>query len=334
MKTFLTLYKKTQTGAVQQWTIAVSGDEAVDPTTAHGVIHTEHGQVGGKLQTGRDVVKEGKSAGKKNATTPVQQAMAEAEARWTKQLKKGYVLTIEAAQAGEVDEVIEGGILPMLAPSKVYPHFAKKLTWPVWVDPKFDGTRMIAVLKDGVCTLWSRTRKRMTSLPHIERAIEAWFGPGKDLILDGEAFSYDYRNNFEDLLSFIRQEEPKDGHEIVDYHIYDLPSYAGMFDNRHVELHRLLEGAPKPLIRVERVMCYNHEEVMAQHEKNLALEYEGSMIRDGGALYEFGRRSNGLQKLKNFIDGEYPVLRAEEGRGKDAGTVGDLRTATRAFREP
>lgn len=311
MKTFPVLFKKTNTGAIQQWTISV--DDAT--------IQTTHGQVGGKLQTTTDTINEGKNVGKANATTPVTQALAEAEAKWTKQKKKGYVESAEAAEAGEVDAVIEGGILPMLAPSKVYPTFAHKLTFPVWVDPKYDGTRMVAVLKDGVCTLWSRTRKRINSLPHIESAIETHFGPNVSIVLDGEAFSYDYRNNFEDLLSFIRQEEPKKGHEVVDYHIYDLPSHPGTFNKRHQDLYRLLDNAPRPLVRVERHLANSHEEVMALHEKNLALEYEGSMVRGDGP-YEGGKRSYFLQKLKNFEDREYAITGAEEGRGKDTGTVG------------
>lgn len=45
------------------------------------------------------------------------------------------------------------------------------------------------------------------------------------------------------------------------------------------------------------------------------------MIRGNGP-YEEGKRSYYLQKLKNFEEGEWPIVNAEEGRGKDAGTVG------------
>ena len=55
------------------------------------------------------MIREGKNAGKKNATTPVEQAMAEARSQWGK--KKGYVEKITQAQDGHVDEeTIEGGI--------------------------------------------------------------------------------------------------------------------------------------------------------------------------------------------------------------------------------
>lgn len=105
---FPTLYKLTSTKAVQQWTISV------DDTT----ITTTYGQVGGAMLTTSDTVTEGKNLGKKNATTPAQQAIAEAKAKWEKQRKKGYVEDVVAATAGKVDDVIEGGVLPMLAKTR------------------------------------------------------------------------------------------------------------------------------------------------------------------------------------------------------------------------
>jgi DNA ligase-1 len=314
MKIFPVLYQKNNLGSIQRWKIWVDG------TT----IYTEYGQADGKLQIIQDTIKEGKNVGKSSGTTPEEQAIREAAAKHQKQVKKGYHENMGAAMRGEVDtSVVQGGIEPMLAPSKIYPHFASKLMWPVYVQPKLDGTRLIAILKDGTCTLWSRTRKQVNSLPHIAKAVEKKLGGHGDLILDGEAFSYAYRNNFEDLISLIRCDAPAPGHEVVDYHIYDLPSCHENFGKRNAVLHGILNETnySAPLIEVQTLVAKNHEEIMAIHEQNLALEYEGSMIRNDGP-YEEGKRSVHLQKLKNFKDDEFPVLRAEEGRGKDTGTIG------------
>jgi hypothetical protein len=75
---FEPLFKRTSTGATQVWQIRV---EPQDDGTA--IIVTSHGQVDGKIQEGRDHIKQGKNPGKKNATTPVQQAIKEAESKWT-----------------------------------------------------------------------------------------------------------------------------------------------------------------------------------------------------------------------------------------------------------
>jgi DNA ligase-1 len=310
MGTMNILYKKTSRG-LQEWQITVSENTMI----------TTHGMVGGKLQVTTDTITEGKNVGKKNETTPEQQAEAEAFSRWEKQKKKGYVESLEGAMSGHLDALIKGGIEPMLAPSKIYPTFATKLSFPVYVQPKLDGSRLIAILKGGQCTLWSRTRKQVHSLPHIARAVEAHFGKFGDLILDGEAFSYEYRNSFEDLMSLIRSDEPAPGHEVVDYHIYDLPSSKCNFGTRNFDLDVMMAGASPPLVLVKTETAIDHDEIMRLHEINLAMEYEGSMIRNDGP-YECGKRSYHLQKLKNFVDQEFKIAGAEEGRGKDAGTIG------------
>ena len=83
--TFSTLYKKTNTGAIQSWTVSVDDTRII----------TYHGQHMGKLQKTEDTIKEGKNAGRANATTAQEQANAEAKAKWEKQKKKGYVEHIE-----------------------------------------------------------------------------------------------------------------------------------------------------------------------------------------------------------------------------------------------
>jgi DNA ligase 1 len=321
-KIFPTLYKKTQTGAVQQWLIGVDGS----------IIHTVHGLVGGAQQTFTDTIREGKNLGRANATTPEEQASLEAEAKWLKQKKKGYVEDAEAAAAGEVDEtIIEGGIAPMLAPSKIWPIFRDRIKFPVWCQPKLDGMRCVGMCNGLTTSLWSRTRKSIQSLPHIADEIDDLFRTN-DGITDGEAYSVEYHDQFEELLSIIRKDEPSEKSSLVDYHIYDLPSHPGTFSARYEALSKLLPKKIGHLVPVRTVLCRNDTEIEACHEQNLAENYEGTMIRSDGP-YEFGKRSFFLQKYKNFSDAEYPVLRAEEGRGKDAGTVGSFVCVTPGGKE-
>lgn len=308
-----TLYKKTSTGANQEWTISVV------PASWAGAaeIHTRFGQVGGKIQEAVDVIKEGKNIGKANETTPNDQAIAEARAQWEKKLKKGYVQSLDDAKKGKVDDVIEGGVFPMLAHK--FDEQGHKIVYPAFAQPKFDGHRCIAVLKDGKATLWSRTRKQITGLPHIIRAIE---GLGADLddpnfILDGELYNHDYRNKFEELTSFIRNPEPKEGHEVVEYHIYDLPSCKAGFSERNRSLHVLLNGTTlyDPLIQVETVLVADEDDLMLAFDRFLAVGYEGAMVRNATGLY-VNKRSYDLQKVKEFSDAEFVVVGVEEGRGK------------------
>lgn len=332
VKEWPTLFKKSSTGKIQTWQIHV--EEIADGT---GAICVLHGQIGGKLQEGADFVKEGKNLGKANATTAVQQAVAEAEAKWTKQKKKRYVESQEAAQAGEVDDVIEGGIDVMLAPSKIYPVFAAKLMWPVFDQPKLDGSRCIAIVENGVCTLWSRTRKRINSVPHIERACETLVPKEGRYVLDGELYADQFAEDFEELMSLVRKDEPAPGHEKVEYWVYDYPSCEATFKARSTVLWKLfLAGGADtdkvymrigPLVRVPTYIANNDPELRSHHADNIEAGFEGTMVRNDGP-YEGGKRSYHLQKLKDMQDAEADIVGAVEGRGKDVGTVGCFQCLT------
>lgn len=298
---FPTLYKKTSTGADQFWKI----------WTENNTIVTEYGQVGGKVQTSRDTISEGKNIGKANETTPVQQAESEAQSHWEKKKKsKGYVESLTAARAGEVDALVEGGINPMLAHR--FDEQGHKIVYPAFVQPKLDGHRCIAVVKDGVCTLWSRTRKPITSVPHIIEAVEEL---GHDnIVLDGELYNHAYKTNFEELTSLIRSAEPKPGHKAVQYHVYDVVN-----DKPFRERTASLKASRSKYIQVvETYQVESEEDMMDKFDGFVKMGYEGLMVRNAESKY-VNKRSYDLQKVKEFLDSEFEVVGVEEGRGKLAG---------------
>lgn len=300
------LFKLTSKGKPQFWDIATEGN----------VIVTRWGQLDGKVQETRDVIAEGKNLGKTNETTPAEQADAEALAQWEKKLKKGYVKTLASAEAGERDAVITGGIDPMLAHS-----FAKsgdKIKYPAYSQPKFDGHRCIATVSGGKVSLWSRTRKPITSMVHIQKALED-LCLVDGVVFDGELYRHDYRNNFEALTSFIRDTKAKPGAEVVQYHIYDSACDRDQASRTNT-LEMVFIDVPdgSPLVRVQTDLVENEEELMARFEEYVALGYEGAMVRNLYAKYE-NKRSYNLQKVKEFLDSEFKVIGVEEGRGKLAG---------------
>lgn len=311
---FPTLYKRASTGKFQSWAIWVVDDS----------IHTAWGQVGGKTQKTVDVIRAGKNVGKRNETTPTAQAEAEALAQWEAKLKKGYVQSLDAARAGKVDERIEGGISPMLAHR--YDQHAHKIVWPAYVQPKLDGHRCIAIVENGECTLWSRTRKRITGVPHIVGAIEQLCKRAdvQNWALDGELYNHDYRNKFEELSSLIRQQVPKAGHEIVQYHVYDRPDATLTFRQRLTQLDAFIAGQPSVLDarryvrQVQTIQANDEQELSDAFERFVRAGYEGAMVRNSKSAY-VNKRSYDLQKLKEFEDSEFLIVAVEEGRGKLAG---------------
>ena len=303
MKTFPTLYKKSHAGEVWQWTISVERD----------TIITRWGRQGKTVRVTRDVIKAGKNTGRANATTVGEQALAEAGSRWEKNLKKGYVETSADASKGKVHSVIQGGIFPMLAHR--YDEHGGKIRWPAYAQPKLDGHRCLAVVKNGKCALWSRTRKAITSVPHIVAAVES-LGI-RDAVLDGELYNHDYREKFEQLTSLIRPGQARAGHGVVQYHIYDLASSAG-FAERTVTIRNLLKGRKGPLVFVKTLKVVDEGELMAAFKAFRKDGYEGAIVRNADGLY-VNKRSFDLQKVKEFDDAEFKVVGVVEGRGALAG---------------
>lgn len=307
MNKWPTLFKLTSTNAIQQWTIRVEGRDIV----------TEFGQVDGKMQVTQDTIKSGKNLGRSNETTEQEQACAEAHAKWEKQKKKGYVERISDAERGKVDELIQGGISPMLAfPFNKQGH---KIKYPAYIQKKYDGCRMIAMLRDGKCTLWSRTRKPITSLPHIIKEIENRFK--KDVILDGEAYNDKFKDNFEELIHLVRQEEPDPNHTEVQYHVYDIVT-QDPFDKRLTNLRQLLgQFKSKYLVLADTYKVESEEEVPEFYAQFRSEGLEGAILRNADGLY-VNKRSYDLIKVKEMQDEEFRIIGCEEGRGKLMGHVG------------
>lgn len=307
---FPTLYKTTSTGAMQYWNIEVIENEI---TTTYGQLNTKSPQIT------KDVITEGKSIGRANETTPEKQAEIEAFAKWRKQLKKGYIEDFNEAKLGVVNEIITGGVLPMLAHK--FSAQGHKIKYPCYAQPKLDGMRCIAIIENGKCSLWSRTRKPILSVPHIIAALENRF---KDdtITLDGELYNHAYKKDFEKIIHFARQETPIAGHEIVEYHIYDV-ILPRRFIERDTLLNLVLSKCTNPIIHVETGIITDEEALLKYFEKCILAGYEGVIVRNADGMY-VNKRSYDLQKIKEFDDAEFQIVGINEGRGSLTGHVGSF----------
>lgn len=306
MITLPTLFKRTSTGATQMWSIAVDANNII----------VNHGQVDGKIQRTEETIKDGKNIGRANETTPAQQALAEATAKWEGKIKKGYVEDITRAEAGEKD--IDGGYDCMLA-HKFADH-GHKIKYPAWIQPKLNGHRCLGVIENGVAKLYSRTRKPILSCPHIILELQEMFPTGSHQV-DGELYNHAYKDNFEELASLIRQEVPAPNCTEVQYHLYDYPS-SKSFTDRIDKLCDIYKAAGKShykyLQLTQSTLLQTEDDMMNMFEAFLKAGYEGAMARNCDGEYQ-GKRSYNLQKIKEFQDAEFKIVGIEEGRGSYAG---------------
>lgn len=307
------LYELSTTGNIKVWEIKVlQNDSTSDIVTSFGILN-------GKMQETSDTISSGKNINRSNKTTHFEQALSEAESKWSKKKKKGYVESISAASANEVDALITGGVEPMLAHS--YSKSGDKITYPAYSQPKLDGIRCVAIKKGDKVTLWTRTRKPINSCPHIIQAIKENF-QNQDITLDGELYNHELKSNFEKIVHAVKRDEPTEASALIQYHIYDVIS-AGSFSNR---IKTILD-LTLPLVQVPTNEVQDSTQMHAHFQNYKSQGYEGLMVRVKDSLYE-NKRSYNLQKVKEFDDAEYLIVNAVEGRGKLQGTLGTFTCVT------
>ena len=300
-----TVYKKTSTGKIQQWRAWVE-------STATGfLMKVESGQTDGKLtETAGQVIDEGKQ--KRSAQ---EQAIFEANSKLSKKRDEAYFDTIEAAQT-------QVKLLPMLAHS-----FTKRkhnINYPAIVQRKFDGVRCLARLNsDGTVTLMSRKGKEFAHLNHIKTDVAA-NNSNTNLVIDGELYSDTL--TFQELVGLVKRVTLKPGNDKqmleVSLRVYDCVELntEADFTSRYATITEVTTGA-EYLSLVENVRVSTESEIHAAQARFVEEGYEGAMVRNLTGAYAIGKRSANLQKVKTFLDGEYPIIGFTDGTGGETGCV-------------
>jgi DNA ligase-1 len=291
------LFKKTSTGKVQEWKIWTEGNKIV----------VEYGYSDGKKQRKEEIIKEGKNIGRANETTPEEQAKSEAQSKWNKQKDKGYRESLDDINDSKK-------YLPMLA--KSYDKDGHKIVWPCYAQPKLDGIRCVAARIDGKIKLLSRKGKEFKAIPHINSAVDKII-ISENFCLDGEL--YIHGEDFQEIISAVKRDEPSDKSALVEYHIYDCFNLANLTKNFH-QRNTIVNSLPltKGLKLVDTKYLTNKDVMLKYYGDTIIKGYEGIMLRNISGVYEQDRRSQHLQKVKCFITEEFEIVGAEQNRGSMA----------------
>lgn len=304
MATFPLLYGESSHKKRKIWSVHV--EERADGA---GVIVTGHGYEDGKQVLAERVVSTGKNLGRKNATTPLTQAISEAQALWNKKRDAGYT---EDATRTESEWTPP---LPMLAHD--FTKRGKDIRFPCFAQRKLDGVRCVAVHGKG---LFSRNGKPMS--PHLEH-IAAALPAG--VVLDGELYSDTL--TFQEIVGLVKKQTLAAGDDVKVRHIY-LCVYDLIDDGTATNAERLAQlqslvpsSSESPIRLLSTDMCDRVEDLHTLHARYVAEGYEGIMLRNKLGKYAIGHRSVHLQKYKAFLDAEYTVVDFKEGDGSEKGCV-------------
>ena len=214
---------------------------------------------------------------------------------------------------------------PMLA----YPVSDKPIDYTdkVFIQPKLDGVRCL-IQRDGddlafYITAYSRTGKEWKNIDHILKELVPFFAEHPDVILDGELYNHDLKNDFEKIISLVRKTKPKpedrqESAEMVQFHCYDIIDETKTFEERNNFINKHVNLTSCGIVPTSRI--YSKESAKDNHNINLIHDYEGSIVRTND-VYKCGR-SWSLRKFKDFSDAEATIVGYETGKGKRTGTLG------------
>jgi DNA ligase 1 len=182
-----------------------------------------------------------------------------------------------------------------------------------WVSEKYDGVRAFWNGRE----LLSRAGKPIQTPDWFRANLPA-------ASLDGELWID--RGKFEDVVATVRDAEPNDDDwRRIRFMVFDLPQHDGTFDQRLIELRRILASpSPEWLRAVPQSRVSDHDELFATLQSVIAVGGEGLMLHRGDSLYRAGR-SDDLLKLKRHEDAEARVIGYLPGKGKYTNMLGALR---------
>ena len=222
-------------------------------------------------------------------------------------------------------------IKPMLA----YPVSKKPIPYEneqVFIQPKLDGVRCVIQYerrtqpREDVVVAYSRTGKEWKNIKHILAELLPFFQKHPDVILDGELYNHDLKDDFEKIISLVRKQKPTlvDRHEaklLTQFHCYDMicPDFDHNFSIRDEFLQQTLDNVDYVKL-VDTKLIESEREAKDIHFENLALGYEGSIVRLNTKYQQ--KRSHSLRKFKDFSDKEATIIGYLDGKGKREGTLG------------
>ena len=208
---------------------------------------------------------------------------------------------------------------------------------PLYSQPKLDGVRCViqcdkpSSLRKGKIVAYSRTGKEWKNIDHILEELKPFFFKYPNVILDGELYNHELKDDFEKIISLVRKTKPMyhdrvESEMMVEFHCYDIINENWDFRPRNKFIQERFSYSGDFYDKCDSVytlpyrLVNNTEEVEVAHEDYLELGYEGSILRKNEG-YEC-KRSWTLQKVKDFSDAEALIVGYEEGKGKREGTLG------------
>lgn len=251
--------------------------------------------------------------------------VSEKEEKWMRNvLKKRFSIGLATKSVNKVFPGLIETFEVQLA-EKMTDKVMRKLPGVIRIEPKLDGIRCLAVVKNGACEIFARSGKQITN---FDKTIGKDLSSLPDGVYDGEIMD-------EDFVALMRQVHRKEGTNVSNSYLalFDLVSLdewdkrvgKEALSFRRERLESYLSGKEFKYLRLvdQRIIEKTSENIDRHHTQYVRQGYEGAMIKNPVLPYSFGR-SDAVIKVKSFLDVDLTVVGFKEGTGRHAGKLGSI----------
>lgn len=193
-----------------------------------------------------------------------------------------------------------------------------QISYPVFVEPKLDGLRLIAIKENGKVTLYTRNGSLINTLPSITKILEDAENYD-DIVLDGEIMGESWNESASVVMS---HKHNKDDSNMI-YNVFDIVFLENWrkqeFDLSFEDRRFNLESVVNNLIKSDKIklvpstLINNENELRNFYIKYLNENFEGVMLKDSNAKYVW-KRSKAIMKLKPVSTHEGIIVDWIEGK--------------------
>lgn len=219
----------------------------------------------------------------------------------------GLIPGFSVQLAHKVEAIIEGRKIKVLTP----------LRYPVRVEPKLDGFRLIALKEGGRVSLRTRNGNELSHLVDLQRVLAE--APYDDFMLDGELFGTSLNVSASVALSSVSRKDES----LVGYHTFDAMPIADWkrqkCDFPYTERRKLVSRLVLEVIKSDRVFLVpgrdveSDEELIEAYHEHLDEGFEGGMVKKLDGAYAF-KRSDDILKMKPYASYEGRVVGHYQGK--------------------
>ena len=201
-----------------------------------------------------------------------------------------------------------------------------KIVYPCYVEPKYDGVRVLAKVdkKEATVEFFFRSGKQVYTLEHLQMPLlDIMNSSCPTIYFDGEITSED---GFMKCVGDVRRKSKQAPHltfRIFDaFHEADTRDY--IYRKKHLEEMMVDCGLTEFIEYVDYRVCNDYKEVLVYKDlwETMESNVEGVMIKSN-THYNHGRTWDWM-KIKDVQTVDFPIVDFYEGKGKYEGMLGGV----------